>query len=122
MALTGDLYTIGTSNHTHAITSHDHYIPEVNIIPQFNNVPYWYVQPPAEVPQQKRGNMRGLFEVFIVDPEAGAVHSTAVVVADDAVAAKVKAIRKNYANDVDIDDLDIIVRRVGDVSPKKKAE
>lgn len=72
----------------------------------------------APPPQEERKMVRGLFELFVVAPETGDVVIHEFVVADDADKAKLKVARR-LADDVDADDYDFIVRRIGDVRAKK---
>lgn len=65
---------------------------------------------------EERKPMRGLFEVFVVNPESGEIEARDVVVADNDKKAELKVMR---ALDVDPDDVDIIVRRLGDVRQKR---
>jgi hypothetical protein len=90
--------------------------------------PNWYLQQQqlaamqqqAQAPKAKeRKPMRGLFEVFVVDPESGEVAMREVVVADSDDKARLKVLRKS---DVDPDDVDIIVRRIGDVRQKRRVQ
>jgi hypothetical protein len=76
-----------------------------------------YVQP--QQPQKEQEPVRGLFEVFVVNPESGEIVKRDVVVADSDKKAELKVMR---AIDVDPDDVDIIVRRLGDVRPKRKVQ
>lgn len=71
--------------------------------------------------REEKTNMRGLFEVFVVNPETGDVDGPFHVIAKDEAAAKIKVVAKELA-DIDIDDFDIIVRRLGDVRPKKTVQ
>ena len=62
---------------------------------------------------------RGLFEVFVVDPEAGEIVTRELIVADSANNARLKVLRKS---DVDPDDVDIIVVQYGAVREKVKPQ
>lgn len=62
---------------------------------------------------------RGLFEVFVVDPEAGEVLTRDLVVADTAEKARLKVLRKS---DADLDDVDIIVVQYGGIRLKRKVQ
>jgi hypothetical protein len=85
-----------------------------------NEAMYRYAQSPQQQSQQKEQvSMRGLFEVFVVDPESGKIVTEEVVVADSDKKAELKVMR---AIDADPDDVDIIVRRLGDVRPKRKVQ
>lgn len=71
-------------------------------------------------PKKEGINMRGLFEVFIVDPERDDIVAQQYVVAANDERARLKAFRAaNSALPGDIDDYDIIVRRIGDVRAKR---
>lgn len=65
--------------------------------------------------------MRGLFEVFIVDPETGTVVDPGLFVAKDDQTARMKAWIASKL-DGDLDNYDFIVRRLGDVRNKKSVQ
>jgi len=70
--------------------------------------------------------MRGLYEVFIVDPEAGEIIGIHRIIAKSGASAKIKALSEQdfgpaYA-DVDVDDLDVIVVMLGDIRDKKEIQ
>lgn len=74
----------------------------------------------------KEDNMRGLFEVIIVDGETGELQKVdgiirSLVVAKEEASAKLKIVSK-AALVKDVDDYDIIVRRLGDVRPKRQVQ
>lgn len=66
--------------------------------------------------------MRGLFAVYVVDPVEGDVVYQGVVVARDAKNAEFKvlsAAMRVTENEFEVDDLDVISVRLGNVSAKK---
>ncbi len=63
---------------------------------------------------------RGLFDVYVVDPEAGGVVYSGVVIAKDKEMAKLKALQACEILLDDLDDFDIICNRLGDVRKKKE--
>lgn len=66
--------------------------------------------------------MRGLFDVYIVDPENDSViWEWEGVVAKDEQSAKLKAVSKATLGG-DVDDYDIIVVKLGSVRPKKEVQ
>ena len=74
-------------------------------------------------PNTKKGEvreMRGLFEVFVVDPEEGEIVFGDVVVAKDKEMAKLKVLQACEVPLDDLDDFDIICNRLGDVRKKKE--
>ena len=78
---------------------------------------------PAE---EKEKNMRGLFEVIIIDGETGELQKVdgiirSLVVAKDEASAKLKIVSK-AALVKDLDEYDIIVKRLGDVRPKREVQ
>ena len=66
--------------------------------------------------------MRGLYEVFIVDPKTGKVITIAPLVASDENNAKMKAVARTTLSTDDLDDYDIIARKIGDVRAKKSVQ
>ena len=64
--------------------------------------------------------MRGLFDVYVVDPEAGEIVYGDVVIAKDKEMAKLKALQACEVPLDDLDDFDIICNRLGDVRKKKE--
>lgn len=70
--------------------------------------------------------MRSLYEVFIVDPrlddKSNPVLAHRFEVAESETAARLKAALSYFGAEHvdDIEDYDIIVRRIGDVRPKRK--
>ncbi|HLH24829.1 MAG TPA: hypothetical protein VK066_20090 [Chloroflexota bacterium] len=60
---------------------------------------------------------RGLFEVWIIDPESGEEVAYQSVVAASEENARMRVVREYYLAR-DLDDYDIICRRVGTVRPK----
>ncbi len=74
-------------------------------------------------PNTKKGEvreMRGLFEVYVVDPEAGEIVYSEDVIAKDKEMAKLKALQACEVPLDDLDDFDIICNRLGDVRKKKE--
>ena len=77
--------------------------------------------------QGEQMSQRGLFEAFVVDPQSGEFDCWTVI-AESEGSARLKAVLALKTSDTaapslknaDIDDLDIIVRRVGDVRAKAK--
>ena len=100
---------------TEVHTSHDHRGPShTHTGPQHTHGAERY----APV-QENKNHMRGLFEVFIVDPETASLVAHEHVVANDERSAQLKGALSAKLGDVD--DYDFIVRRLGDVRAKKKA-
>lgn len=71
--------------------------------------------------------MRGLFEVFVVDPATEDVRLHVYVVATDEAKARLKAVQKGLKESLlvsidDLDDFDFIVCRRGDIQPKRKVQ
>ena len=64
---------------------------------------------------------RGLWRVIAVNPENEAIVIDAQVVANDEANARVKAL-KGVAADYDLDDLDFIVVRLGNVRAKRRPQ
>lgn len=65
--------------------------------------------------------MRGLFEVFIVDPNTDTIVLERRVVSTDENKARLKALLESrIILENGVDDYDIIVRRIGDVRAKKE--
>lgn len=95
-----------------------------------------YDPPPAvgygpEEVKKEQPRMRGLFEVFIVDPEATEpdrqIVSYGQFIAKDEGAARLKGWTKAVSGsrgleDKDADDYDIIVRRLGDVRERRRVQ
>lgn len=85
-----------------------------------------YVDRPVEKPTvtaKEVKPMRGLFEVFIVNPESGEILGPYRVVANDAAAARLKVVGKHLdLEKVDLDDYDICVLKLGDVRHKKSVQ
>ena len=70
----------------------------------------------------KENNMRGLFIVYVVNGVKGEVVWTTVpFVADNAEKAKMKAAQEGTKG-LDLDDLDFVVLRLGDVRPKERVK
>ena len=65
--------------------------------------------------------MRGLFQFYVVDPEKGEVVGDGLVIAKNKETAKIKALAP-FADKYDLDDLDIICNRLGDVREKKEVQ
>jgi hypothetical protein len=63
--------------------------------------------------------VRGLFLVAVVSPESGAIVASEQIVADSEDNATLKVLR---SIDIDPDDVDIIVVRLGNVRPKKSVQ
>jgi hypothetical protein len=80
------------------------------------NIHYGFV-PWTPIKEEGEKMNRGLYEVVLVDPEDDAVESYYVVASDEGK-AKVKAMRL-YDGTKDVDDIDVIVRRLGDVRQKR---
>ncbi len=80
----------------------------------------------ANTPKEKeeaKPAMRGLYEITVVDPETDSFvliegKVTWKTIAKDETSAKLKAVSKAVLPK-DVDEYDIIVRRLGDVRPKK---
>ncbi len=71
---------------------------------------------------QKENNMRGLFIVYIVDYKKGKVlFVSEPLVADSDQKVQMKALQA-WGGDVDLDDLDILVQRIGNVRAKKETQ
>ena len=67
--------------------------------------------------------MRYLYEVYIGDPEADSLMNHSRVIAKSGSSAKIKALSKaSLADDVDVDDLDVIVVQLGEVRDKKQIQ
>ena len=71
--------------------------------------------------------MRGLFEVFVVDPKRGEIVYGDIVVAKDTETAMFKVLQEGAKviplTDVyDLDELDFICNRLGDVRKKKEVQ
>ncbi len=66
-------------------------------------------------------DMRGLFQFYVVDPEKGGVVGDGLVIAKNKETAKIKALAP-FADKYDLDDLDIICNRLGDVREKKEVQ
>ncbi len=94
------------------------------------NVPSWIVNVQCDksnlgkldiTSQKEVKEMRGLFEVYIVDYRKDRVLASDTVIADNAEKAKMKMLTQwDTVIDYNLDDLDIICVRLGDV--RKKAE
>lgn len=65
--------------------------------------------------------MRGLFEVFVVDPTSGEIVFEKRLLAADEAKARLKAAVQAKL-DRDVDEYDIIVRKLGDVRAKKQVQ
>lgn len=73
-------------------------------------------------PQEKENpKMRGLFDVYIVDPEIDDVAWSKCIIAKDEQSAKLKVVSSATLTK-DIDDYDIIVVKLGNVRPKKEVQ
>ena len=67
--------------------------------------------------------MRGLYEVFIIDPVEDKVLGTHQLIAKSGSSAKIKALSiQGLGADVDVDDLDVIVVMLGDIRDKKEIQ
>lgn len=62
---------------------------------------------------------RGLYEVFVVEPQSGGVVLEKRLVADSQENARLKALRA-LDEAIDVDDVDVIVRMIGSVRAKNK--
>ncbi len=118
------LTTGSTTSGTFSIGNHDY--GDVLTIRDSYNGCAWVgdVSPDTQlhIYTEKENNMRGLFIVYLVDYKASQVlHISEAVVADNVEKAKLKAL-KEWNGDVDLDDLDIIVLRLGDVRAKKEVQ
>lgn len=87
--------------------------------PGYNQLLDSYLKKP-EV-QRKENDMRGLFEVFIVDPKADSIVFSIKLVAKDKASAELKAVAK-WTFSGDVDDFDIVTVRLGDIRPKKETQ
>ncbi len=68
----------------------------------------------------KENNMRGLFIVYIVDYKKSKVlFVSEPLIADNEQKVQMKALQA-WGGDVDLDDLDILVQRIGNVRAKKE--
>lgn len=70
-------------------------------------------------------DMRGLFLVYVVDPEEGDIVYQGVVVAENAKKAEFKvlsAAMRVSEDKYEVDDLDIICNRLGDIREKRKIQ
>jgi hypothetical protein len=77
---------------------------------------------PGEQAQQETPPMRGLFEVYLVKPETDTVFRAYVVARDEAT-ARLKAWQETAKQvDANPDDVDILVRRIGDVRAKREGK
>ena len=65
--------------------------------------------------------MRGLFHIVIVDYKNDDILKDALYIAKDAETAKIKALAP-YANDHDLDDLDVICIRLGEIRKEKEIQ
>ena len=71
----------------------------------------------------KESNMRGLFIVYVVNGVKGEViNVSGAFVADNAEKAKMHTIRAGWCKNEDLDDLDFVVVRLGDVRPKERVK
>ena len=66
--------------------------------------------------------MRGLYEVYLVDPEDDKVLDCVKVVAKSTETARFKAMRKLSWFNKNIDDCDVIAHKLGDVRAKKEVQ
>lgn len=85
---------------------------------------YAYPQPHIDIVEsenKKEEPMRGLYHVYVVDPESAEIVQDFVTVAKDADAARLKAAKK-LPDDVDLDDYDLIVDHVGAVRAKRQVQ
>lgn len=69
--------------------------------------------------ERNKKNMRGLYEVFIVDPEDGAITGPHYRVASSEESAKIKVVTTSQLTK-DIDEYDITVRKIGCVRAKRE--
>lgn len=128
--------TFSSSGNTATISS-DAYYPTTTDNTVWNGdwVGNWkLVQPPEvhfsiyqEPKREEVKDMRGLFRVFVVNPEKGEVIYQDLTVAKDKETAKYKVLRLAaktipLADGYDLDDLDIICNRLGDVRKKKEIQ
>lgn len=90
--------------------------------PQIQPMAVNYVQPTEPKPERKKKPMRGLFEVFIVNPENDTLWAEIKVIANDGDGARMKAVRSGIPPEKDPEDYGIIVRRIGDVRAKTKVK
>lgn len=83
--------------------------------------PFYPSMPPEYQYVKEKPNMRGLFQVYIVDPTAAGIVCKDVCIAQDESSAKLKVAAGCPAlKDKDFDDFDFIVVHLGDVRPKAK--
>lgn len=87
-------------------------------IPPMNAYPY-----PTQ-PEEKKEPMRGLFEVFVVDPEDDKQNIVfqGFFTAKDETSARLKAAVAAKLDVAEMDNHDFIVRRLGDVRNKKTVQ
>lgn len=72
--------------------------------------------------QEKEVNeMRGLFHIVIVDYKEDDILEDKLYIAKDAETAKIKALSP-FANDYDLDDLDIVCIRLGEIRKEKEIQ
>lgn len=65
--------------------------------------------------------MRGLFYVVVVDYQNDTILEDGLYIAKDAETAKIKALSV-FADTYDLDDLDVICQRLGDIRKKKEIQ
>lgn len=66
--------------------------------------------------------MRGLFRVFIVDPETDEILYQGDHIATDSSTAKMRAVGKAGPIEKDLDDLDVIAVQLGNVRAKEEVQ
>ncbi len=81
----------------------------------------------AQPAAKEKAEMRGLFEVFVVDPETEDVRLHVYVIASDEAKARLKAVQKGLRESLlidtdDLDEFDFVVCRRGDVQAKRKVQ
>ena len=68
-------------------------------------------------------DMRGLFQVYVIDPKKETVIGNILVIAKNEKSAEIKALTKAMPFDeFDIDDLDIVTVKLGSIRAKKEVQ